>query len=152
MSRSLVGQAVLEQVQRLLELPVEIARLERQRVALRAERRSVEDRLARQRIVVLMEAFDLDPSYKVAKNQVERTVLLEGALHNDDVWSELAERVAQLTTTIERVEADLSALDHERKALKAALEREYASIIEQVLSDRMLADAVTGRRVRAGEA
>ncbi len=38
------------------------------------------------------------------------------------------------------------ALDHERKALKAALEREYADIIEQLHSDQTLASAIARNR------
>lgn len=147
-----VEKLVLERVRRILELPALIAPLERQRVALRAERRTTESKLGRQRVVVLMETMDLDEHYKAASNQRERDVISEAALHGDDAWSELSERVAQLTTTIERVDADLSVLNHERKALKAALEREYASIIEQVHSDRILADAASSRRVRGVDA
>ncbi|GEM_PF-2654814 len=147
-----VDKNTLERVQRILELPSLIGPLERQRVALRAERRTTEAKVARQRVLVLNEVIDLDERYRAAANQKERDVLMDAALHADDQWCELVERVDQLTTTIERVEADLSVLDHERKALKAALEREYASIIEQLLSDKVLADAASSRRLRGVEA
>lgn len=148
----MIDKVVLERVQRILALPDEIRSLERQRVALRAERRGVEGRLARQAALVQRETIQLDAEYAAASNQRERDVLLLAALHNDDAWSELSERVAQLTTTVERVEADLSGLDHERKALKAALEREYAAVIEQLHSDRVLADVATSRRLRGVDA
>lgn len=144
----MIDKVVLERVRRILELPEEIGKLERQRVALRAERRTTERKLVTQAALVQRETIQLDADYKAAGNQKERDVLLLAALHGDDAWEELSERVAQLTTTIERVEADLSVLDHERKALKAALEREYAAVIEELHSDRILADAASSRSVR----
>lgn len=148
---SLVDKDVLDQVQRLLALPREIDPLERQRTALRAERRTTEGKLARQRTIVLGELLD-DSRYGAAKAERERQILSDLALHNDDDWSALTERVDQLTTTIERVEAELRVLDHERKALKASLEREYAAIIERILSDRMLTDAASSQRLRGVDA
>ena len=148
----MIDKRVLERVQRLLELPALIVPLERQRTALRAERRTTEAKVVRQRVLVLNELIDQDERYKSASNQKERDLLMEAALHGDDQWCELSERIDQLTTTIERVEADLSGLDHERKALKAALEREYASVIEQLHSDRILADVATSRKVRGVDA
>lgn len=148
----MIDKVVIQRVQRILELPPEIAKLERQRVALRAERRTADAKLAKQTTLVQRETIQLDDDYKAAANQKERDVLLLASLHNDDVWCELTERVAQLTTTLERVEADLSALDHERKALKAALEREYAAVIEQLHSDRILADAATSRKLKGVDA
>lgn len=148
----MIDKVVIERVQRILALPPEILALERQRTALRAERRTTEGKLKKQTTLVLRETIQLDDDYAAAKNQRERDVLLDAALHNDDVWCELTERVAQLTTTLDRVEADLSGLDHERKALKAALEREYAAVIEQLHSDRILADVATSRKVKGVDA
>lgn len=148
---SLVERDVLERVQRLLALPAELEALERQRTALRAERRTTEVKLTRQRTIVLGELLD-DERYRAAKAERERAILTDLALHNDDDWSGLSERVDQLTTTIERVEAEIRVLDHERKALKAALEREYASVIEQILSDKFLADAVAAQRLKGANA
>lgn len=148
----MISKEVLGRVQRILELPAEIEKLERQRVALRAERRTTDGKLQRQTTLVQRETIQLDDDYRAAGNQTERNVMLQAALHNDDVWCELTERMAQLTTTIERVDADLSVLDHERKALKAALEREYAAVIEQLHSDRLLADAATSRKLKGVDA
>jgi hypothetical protein len=55
----------------------------------------------------------------------------------------LQERLEQLLSLIDHSTNHREALDHERKALKAALEREYAEIIEQVLHDKALANAVS---------
>lgn len=148
----MIDRKIIERVQRILALPEEIGKLERQRVALRAERRTAERKLKKQATLVRAETIQLDDDYKNTSNQKERDVFLEAALHNDDVWVELSERVDQLTTTIERVEADLSTLDHERKALKAALEREYAAVIEELHSDRLLADVASSRRLKGVDA
>lgn len=148
----MIDKQIIERVKRILELPELIGKLERQRVALRAERRTTKRKLDAQATLVQRETIQLDDDYQQAANQKERDVLLDAALHNDDTWLELAERVDQLTTSIEKADAELSTLDHERKALKAALEREYAAIIEQLHSDRILADAASSRRIRGVDA
>lgn len=138
--------AVTKRVQRLLELPGLIEPLLRQRTALRAERRSTEAKL-RRRIAEVRRLTLEDIYYASAANQTERDIILEAAVVEDDDCAKLSARVDQLTTSIEKVQADLDALDHERKALKAALEREFAAVIEKALTDRVLADvAMSGRR------
>jgi len=72
-----IDKRVLERVQRLLELPALIVPLERQRTALRAERRTTEAKVVRQRVLVLNELMDGDERYKSASNQKERDLLME---------------------------------------------------------------------------
>lgn len=140
-----MDQAVTRRVQRLLELPGLIEPLTRQRTALRAERRTTEAKLKRRTAEVRRLALGVE-AYRAAANQTERDIVLDAAVFEDDTCSQLAARVDQLTTSIEKVQAELEVLEHERKALKAALEREYAAVIERALTDRVLADvALAGR-------
>lgn len=142
---------VLRRVQRILELPGLIEPLVKQRTALRAERRTTERKLAKRTVEVKRVVLE-DDAYRAASNQTERDIILASELEADDECLKLGARVDQLTTSIEKVVGELEVLDHERKALKAALEREYAAVIEQLQSDRILADVATSRRVPKGVA
>jgi len=140
-----MDQAVTRRVQRLLELPGLMEPLVKQRTALRAERRSTEAKLKR-RVAEVRRLVLEDDAYRAAANQTERDIILEAAVVEDDDCARLAARLDQLTTSIEKVQGELELLDHERKALKAALEREYAAVIERAVADRVLADvALAGR-------
>lgn len=142
---------VIEMARRLLEIPGLIAPLEKQRTAFRAERRTVEGKLRRQASLVQVEALG-EEAYRSASNQRERDLLLEAALFQDDTWVELTERVDQLSTALDKVDAELRVLDHERKALKAVLEREYAEVLSAHLSDQVLTDVATSRRLPGARA
>lgn len=136
---------IVKRVQRLLELPELIAPLTAKRTALRAERRKREAELKR-RIAEVKRLVLEDDAYKAAANQTERDIILDAAVIEDDGCQLLTDRIDQLTTALDKVVAELEVLDHERKALKAALEREYAAVIERALTDRVLADvALAGR-------
>ncbi len=140
-----------QRIGRLLELPPAIEKLTKRRVALRAERRSVELKVKRQAALVNSETLQ-DEAYRGARSAREREILLEAALQQDDTYCELLERVDQLTTAFEKVSGELEVLDHERKALKAVLEREYAAVIERVVSDRILAEVASTQRLPRGSA
>jgi len=142
-----MDQAVTRRVQRLLELPGLMEPLVKQRTALRAERRSTEAKLKR-RVAEVRRLVLEDDAYRAAANQTERDIILEAAVVEDDDCARLAARLDQLTTSIEKVQGELELLDHERKALKAALEREFAAVIEKALTDRVLADVATSGRLR----
>lgn len=147
----MLDAAVTRRVQRILEIPGLIDPLLRKRTALRAERRTAERKLKAQASLVRSETLR-DADYLAASNQTERDILLEAALHNDDAYLELSERVDQLTTAIEKAQSELDVLDHERKALKAALEREYAEVISNLQSDKILAGVATSRQLPKGVA
>lgn len=140
-----------QRIGRLLELPSEIEKLTKRRVALRAERRTTELKLKRQAALVNSETLQ-DKEYREARTAREREILLEAALQQDDVYGELLERLDQLSTAFEKVAGELEVLDHERKALKAVLEREYAAVIERVVSDRILAEVAATQRLPRGSA
>lgn len=140
---------VLRRVQRILEIPELLAPLLRKRTALRAEKRKQEGLLQRQAALVKSETLK-DAEYQAASNAAERQILIDAALWNDDDYSSLSERVDQLAVALDSVMAEIELLDHERKALKAALEREYAEVIERLHADRILADVASSRKAPRG--
>lgn len=125
-------------ITRLLELPGLLDVIGRKIVAQRAELRKVERRIAFREAELKLDLID-DKRYT---NADARSAALVVACGNDDELAKHYDRFDSLKTAIERFTHERDVLDHERKALKAALEREYAEIIEQVQTDRMLAAAV----------
>jgi hypothetical protein len=140
---------VLKRVQRILEIPELLGPLYRKRTALAAEKRKYDGLLQRRTVLVKSETLQ-DADYKAAANAPERQILIDAALWNDDDYSSLSERVDQLAVALDSVKAEIDLLDHERKALKAALEREYAEVIERLHADRILADVASSRKAPRG--
>jgi hypothetical protein len=136
---------LLARIERLLAIPPLIEQLGRQLVALRAERRTQERKIKAREAVIRKELLDLD-LYQQCSNADERNAVYQDALHADPNWEALQERLEDILIAIDKATYERDALDHERKALKAALEREYADIISELLSDRMLANAVSQHR------
>lgn len=136
---------LLARIERLLAIPPLIEGLGRQLVALRAERRTQERKIKAREAVIRKELLDLD-LYQQCSNADERNAVYQDALHSDPNWDALQERLEGILIAIDKATYERDALDHERKALKAALEREYADIISELLSDRMLANAVAEHR------
>lgn len=144
---NLNAEKLMKRVERLLELPRLIEKTGRQLVAQRAERRNLERKIKARDAALRVELLDWD-EYRQCGNADERAAVIENAKHTDPNWEGLQERLEQLTVAIEKSQLEKEVLDHERKALKAALEREYADIIVRALDDQALAGAV-GRGVRA---
>lgn len=138
---SLTGKPLRDRIDRILELPPLIEAEGRKLAGLRAERRVQERKLKAREALLRKELMELG-EYQEAKNNDERTALFEHSKFIDADWEALQERLEQLISLIDHSTNHKEALDHERKALKAALEREYADIIERLLSDRVLANAV----------
>lgn len=136
-----IGKSVHERIDRLLELPAVLDQHGKRKVALRAEKRTLERKIKAREALVRSELLELDV-YRSCSNADERAAVYQAALHADPTWESLQERLESLTAGIEVAMHEEGIADHERKALKAALEREYTEIIERVLSDRMLAEAV----------
>jgi hypothetical protein len=82
--------------------------------------------------------------YGQAKNAEERNAIYRMKLDSSSDWIKHKDRMDSLVTGIEKHTSERDVLEHERKSLKAALEREYAAIIERVLTDEKLARAVSG--------
>ncbi len=137
-----------ERIQRLLELPALIDRAGKKRIAQRAEKRGLERRIKAREALVKKELFEFD-EYKTCSNADERRVLVDAAVYADPEWEGMQDRLEQLTVAIEVSTHEEGVFDHERKALKAALEREYAETIKEFLTDQMLTNRVMGRKVAA---
>ena len=137
-----------ERIQRLLELPALIDKAGKMRVAQRAEKRNLEHRMKAREALVKKELFEFE-EYKTCSNADERKTLVDDAIYSDTDWEGMRERLEQLMVAIEKSTHEEGVLDHERKALKAALEREYAETIKEFLTDEMLANRVMGRKVAA---
>lgn len=127
-----------ERVARLLALPGLIDAVGKRLVAQRAERRKVERRIAFRQAEIRL---DLDVSAYPNEKMREAAYLV--ACGKDADLANLQDRLEQLLVAIDRYTHEKEVLDHERKALKAALEREYAVVLERVLTDQMLASRLT---------
>lgn len=139
---NLTGKTLRDRIDRILELPPLIEAEGKKLAGLRANRRTQERKLKAREALLCKELMELG-EYQACRNNDERTALFEHSKHIDGDWEDLQERLEQLLTLIDHSTNHKEALDHERKALKAALEREYADIIERLLSDRVLANAVS---------
>ncbi|KIQ55847.1 MULTISPECIES: hypothetical protein [Meiothermus] len=131
---------------RLLEIPVEIARINRQLVAMRAERDNTERALKRRETYVRQGAR-LRESYKQLKSEAERSDYLRVQVYEDIEYEHLADRLEQIAVQIDKLVFEKDALEHERKALYAALISYAAEIFEKKIDEKTLADMAGRGRV-----
>ncbi len=131
---------------RLLEIPVEIARINRQLVAMRAERDNTERALKRRETYVRQGAR-LRESYKQLKSEAERTDYLRVQVYEDIEYEHLADRLEQIEVQIDKLVFEKDSLEHERKALYAALISYAAEIFEKKIDEKTLADMAGRGRV-----
>ena len=131
---------------RLLEIPVEIAQINRQLVAMRAERDNVERALKRRETYVRQEAR-LRERYKQLKSEAERSDYLRVQVYEDPEYERLADRLAQIAVQVDKLNFEKDALEHERKALYAALISYAAEIFEKKIDEKTLADMAGRGRV-----
>ena len=131
---------------RLLEIPVEIAQINRQLVAMRAERDNVERALKRRETYVRQGAR-LRESYKQLKSEAERSDYLRVQVYEDPEYERLADRLAQIAVQVDKLNFEKDALEHERKALYAALISYAAEIFEKKVDEKTLADMAGRGRV-----
>jgi len=131
---------------RLLEIPVEIAQINRQLVAMRAERDNVERALKRRETYVRQEAR-LRESYKQLKSEAERSDYLRVQVYEDPEYERLADRLAQIAVQVDKLNFEKDALEHERKAIYAALISYAAEIFEKKIDEKTLADMAGRGRV-----
>ena len=131
---------------RLLEIPVEIAQINRQLVAMRAERDNVERALKRRETYVRQEAR-LCERYKQLKSEAERSDYLRVQVYEDPEYERLADRLAQIAVQVDKLNFEKDALEHERKALYAALISYAAEIFEKKVDEKTLADMAGRGRV-----
>ena len=131
---------------RLLEIPVEIAQINRQLVAMRAERDNVERALKRREAYVRQEAR-LRERYKQLKSEAERSDYLRVQVYEDPEYERLADRLAQIAVQVDKLNFEKDALEHERKAIYAALISYAAEIFEKKVDEKTLADMAGRGRV-----
>lgn len=135
---SLEARAVREQISKLLGIPEQIEAQGRILTAQRASRRTTErERDARE--ATIRKDLLTDTAYReCCRNKEEREAYFEHVKHNDEAWNKLQSRWEQLAVAIDKSTLAKETLDHERKALKAALEREYALALEGAMHDQAL--------------
>jgi len=131
---------------RLLEIPVEIAQINRQLVAMRAERDNVERALKRRETYVRQGAR-LRESYKQLKSEAERSDYLRVQVYEDPEYERLADRLAQIAVQVDKLNFEKDVLEHERKAIYAALISYAAEIFEKKVDEKTLADMAGRGRV-----
>lgn len=136
---------IKDRIDRILDLPALIEAEGRKLAGLRANRRTQERKIKAREALLRKELMELG-EYQACRNNDERDALYEHSKHIDADWEDLTERLEQLLSLIDHSTNHKEALDHERKALKAALEREYADILSRVLQDHMLAETVAKGR------
>jgi hypothetical protein len=132
---------VMAQCDRILELPALLDEHGRALTAFRAEKRKVEHQIESLEASIRINVIGTE-AYKALKNKEDRDAYFRLALDQSESWTKKIDRLDQLLTAIDKHTQARDVLDHERKALKAALEREYAEIIQAALSDKTLADAM----------
>ncbi|GEM48804.1 hypothetical protein [Deinococcus cellulosilyticus] len=122
---------------RLLEIPEQIEAVRRLLTAQRAELRKVRRKLDHLEAQIRLQVpADL-------KNEKQRDAWVLVACEADQDWSKAKDREESLQTAIDKYLAEHDVLDHERKSLRAVLEREYADIIETALNDRALVEVLS---------
>jgi DNA repair exonuclease SbcCD ATPase subunit len=130
-----------ERIERILELPPMIEGVGHKIVGMRGERRTLERQIEGLEASIRVATMGRD-EYQRLKNQADRDAHLRLALEQSEAWQAKQSRLESLTAGIEKAVVERDALSDERKALKAALESEYADIIERALSDRALAEVI----------
>lgn len=141
---SLEGKTIRARIDRILELPPLLDAEGKKLAGLRADRRKQERKIAAHEALLRKELMDL-AEYQACNNNDERAALVAWSKHADPTWESLTERLEALLAMIDHSTNRKEVLDHERKALKAALEREYAAVIEAVHQDQALVKGIAGR-------
>lgn len=122
----------VERRARLLAIPAEIGRINKQLVALRAERDQKGKDLKRRETYV-RQGSRLRESYKLLKSEAERADYLAVQVYEDLEYEHLAERLEQIAVTLDKLNFDKDTLEHERKALYAALTSFAAETLDGAL-------------------
>jgi hypothetical protein len=135
-------------IEKLLELPALIGQQSNRLVAFRAEKRKAERKLESLEASIRIATLG-SSSYTSLKNAADRDAFMIVAQNESEMYTKTRDRLDELATAIDKANAERETLEHERKALKAALEREYALIIEKALSDEILTRALAAHKALA---
>lgn len=129
----------LANIERLLALPREMARVGRQLTGLKADKANVEDALKKRELQARVLAAK-DPRYAELPNADAKKQFVELQVYEDIEWDELNTRLKQLKVAISKAQVEYDALQDEHQSLRAAIEARLAEVLERKLSDRQLAD------------
>jgi hypothetical protein len=141
---TLENKLLAERINKLLAIPQLIDDQGRILIAQRAIKRTTERERDAREAAIRTELLT-DNTYKDhCRIKEERDAYFEHVKHNDEVWGKLQRRWEQLTVAVDKSTLAKEVLDHDRKALKAALEREYARVIEETISDQTLSQMLKG--------
>ena len=113
-------------VMRLLEILTLIGEVKRQMTALRAERRELEGWMKTREAQAYLEV----QARTDRERQAEARVLLAW----DPEWQKASRRLNQIATQLDKLQADLEVLEHERKAIYGALVARHAEVLEMALA------------------
>ena len=131
---------------KLLDLPSLIGDVANRLTAIRHEKRKLERRIEGVEAASHTSALSMD-EYKGLKNAEDRKAFLRMRLEANENWQTMIGRFETLQGTVEKYVAEREQLDDEHKSIRALLEGRHARILERVLSDAMLVNAV--RKVSA---
>lgn len=137
----MIDPNTLKQIERLLALPREIARVGRQLTALRDEKRKLEEDLKKRAVAIRVRARNT-VAYDQLKGADAREDWLQLQVFEDTDYEEDSRRVKQLAVAIDKAQVEKDELQDEHQSLRAALEGRYAALLERALTDRQLAELV----------
>jgi hypothetical protein len=136
-----IDPETLKQIERLLALPREIARVGRQLTALRDEKRKLEEDLKKRAVAIRVRARNT-VAYEQLAGVSAREDWLQLQVFEDTDYEEDSKRIKQLAVAIDKAQAEKDELQDEHQSLRAALEGRYAALLERALADRQLAELV----------
>ncbi|MDX2008241.1 MAG: hypothetical protein SFU83_23605 [Meiothermus sp.] len=118
---------------RLLAIPGQLANINKQLVAMRAERDGKKKELERRETYV-RQGSRMRDSYKQLKSEAERSDYLKVQVYEDIEYEGIQERLEQISVQIDKLTFEKDSLEHERKALYAALTSYAAETLEGALA------------------
>lgn len=119
--------------ERMLQIPAQIAQINKQLVALRAER-DQKTKALKKRETYVRQGARLRESYKNLKSEAERSDYLSVQVYEDIEYEGLEERLEQIAVQLDKLNYEKDSLEHERKALYAVLTNYAAEVFEGALS------------------
>lgn len=134
-----------KQVERLLSLPREMARLGVQLTAMRAEKRQLEDDLKKRAAKARLLARQT-PEFAALKGASAQEDFLTVQVFEDMDWEGDNKRLRQLQAAIDKSQTAKDELQDEHQSLRAILEAKYAALLERALTDAKLAQQITSGR------
>ncbi|ADH63772.1 conserved hypothetical protein [Allomeiothermus silvanus DSM 9946] len=142
----MIDPETLKQIERLLALPREIARVGRRLTALRDEKRKLEEDLKKRAVVIRVRARNT-AAYEQLKGADAREDWLQLQVLEDTDYEEDSKRLKQLAVAIDKAQVEKDELQDEHQSLRAALEGRYAELLERALTEAKMAQHISTGRV-----